>query len=186
MKRFLCGAFVALGLLASGAVSAQQLPEPAGPVVLTITGTVEKANRGPFDPFMDGLLKSHGVTGFQKAATFDVAMLEALGMKSLTVRYPEWPKGYTFEGPLLRDVLKAAGARGSAIRFLGLDGYEPEIPVTDAYNHDAVLAVKADGRYLGIGDRGPVWLVYPRDTDPKLKDMDDAKWLWAGFFMTVE
>ena len=115
-----------------------------------------------------------------------VAMLEALGMKSLTVRYPEWPKGYTFEGPLLRDVLKAAGARGSTIRFLGLDGYEPEIPVTDAHNHDAVLAVKADGRYLGIGDRGPVWLVYPRDTDPKLKDMDDAKWLWAGFFMTVE
>jgi hypothetical protein len=33
---------------------------------------------------------------------------------------------------------------------------------------------------------GPVWLVYPRDTVPALKDMDDSKWLWAGFFMTVE
>ena len=186
MKSRLFGAFVALGLLAAGAASAQHLPEPAGPVVLTIKGSVDKTNRGPFDPFMDGLMNSHGVTGFQKAATFDVAMLEALGMKSLKVRYSDWPKGYTFEGPLLRDVLTAAGARGSTIRFLGLDGYEPEIPVTDAYNHDAVLAVKADGRYLGIGGRGPVWLVYPRDTDPKLKGMDDSKWLWAGFFMTVE
>lgn len=186
MKSRLFGTFIALGLIVSGVVSAQQLPEPSGPVVLTITGTVDKSNRGPFDPFMDALLKSHGVTGFGNAVAFDLPMLEALGMKSLTVRYPEWPKSYTFEGPLLRDVLMAVGSKGSTIRFLGLDGYEPEIPVTDAYDHDAVLAVKVDGRYLGIGDRGPVWLVYPRDTDPKLKGMDDSKWLWAGFYMTVE
>lgn len=185
MRHRLLGAFIALGLLASGAAAAQHLPAPAGPVVLTLAGSVEKSNRGPLDPFMDGLLNSHGVS-FAKAATFDRAMLEALGMKSLTVHYPGWPKGYSFEGPLLRDVLTAAGAKGSTIRFLGLDGYQPEIPVTDAYNHDAVLAIKVDGRPLGIGDRGPVWLVYPRDTDPKLKDMDDAKWLWAGFYMAVE
>lgn len=187
MMRRILGMVLGFGLLLAGAdVQAQELAKPTGPVLLTVSGAVGKTNRGPLDEFRDGLLNSHGI-GFDKAAAFDLAMLEKLGMKSYSLQYPGWPKRYSFEGPLLRDVLAAVGAeKANVIRFLGLDGYEPEIPVKDAMDYDVMLAIKADGNYLGIGDRGPIWLVYPRETTPALKDSDDSKWVWAGFHIAVE
>lgn len=190
MRHFF-GVILGLGLLLAGTAvhdtaQAQDLAKPKGPVLLTVSGAVAKTNRGPSNDFEDGLLNSHGIA-FQKAAAFDLAMLEGLGMKKFSLQYPGWPKRYTFEGPLLRDLLAAVGAeKSSVIRFMGLDGYEPEIPVQDARDYDVMLAIKVDGRYLGIGDRGPIWLVYPRDDVPALKNTDDAKWVWAGFHIAVE
>ncbi|QDO96724.1 molybdopterin-dependent oxidoreductase [Ferrovibrio terrae] len=170
------------------AVSAQaaDLAQPKGPVVLTLHGKIANTNRGALNEFEDAFFK-FGSVSFDKAAQFDLAMLEKLGMTSLTVKYDTWPKAYKFEGPLLADVLKAAGATGQTIKVYALDGYGAEIPVPELRQYGVLLALKADGKYLGLGGRGPTWVVYPRDDKhPALKSHDDAKWVWSALRIEVE
>jgi len=184
MLRHLLIILCVFGLVASA--SAADLEKPKGPVVLTIHGNIANTNRAALNDFEDAFFK-FGNVSFDKAAQFDLAMLEKLGKKKFTVKYDTWPKAYAFEGPLLRDVLKAAGAKGKSVKVYALDGYGAEIPVSDAQQHDVILAVKADGKYLGLGGRGPAWVVYPRDDKhPALKAHDDAKWVWSAVRIEVE
>lgn len=176
---------VIAGLIAAVAAAPAPAQEPTGPVVLTVAGNVAHANRGPVDPFLDGFFEGAQIS-FDKAAAFGVADLEALGLKRLEVRYPDWPRGFVFEGPLLADVLAKAGASGRTVHVQALDGYAADIAMDDVRKYPIMLAVKRDGRYLGIGDRGPAWVVFPRDDHPELQAEDDAKWVWAAYYIHVE
>lgn len=172
-------------LVAPPAPAAGKLAAPAGPVILTVSGKILHANRGALDPFDDAFFKSTGAE-FDKAAAFDRAMLQKLGMHSVTVQYSNWPKPHRIEGPLLADVLKAAGATGKLVTVYALDGYGAKIPMSDLAAWPVVLGLKADGRWLGLGGRGPAWVVYPRDQYPALKDQDDSKWVWSAVRIKVE
>src|SRR3546814_21095595 len=96
--------------------------------------------------------KSSGAE-FDRAAVFDRAMLQKLGMHSVTVQYSTWPKAHPLEGPLLRDVLKAVGATGKTATVYALDGYGAKIPMTDLAAYPGVLALQSDGQGHGIGKR---------------------------------
>ncbi len=158
---------------------------PTGPVIVTVSGEVSATNREAWDEFADAFFNTHDVE-FEKARAFDLSMLEALGMKKLTVSYPEWPGKITFEGPLLSDILNEAGATGSNMVVRALDGYAPEIPMSDIEKYPVILALKANGEYLGLGDRGPAWLVYPRNDYPELAEEDDSKFVWSVYSIEVQ
>ncbi|MEM9278952.1 MAG: hypothetical protein AAGA76_10280 [Pseudomonadota bacterium] len=157
----------------------------AGPAVLTVTGSISKPNRSAADEFADVFFSSHDVD-FEKAAAFDLKALEALGMKTVRASYEDWPKTFTFEGPLLSDVLKAAGATGETLIVRALDGYAPELPMADTEKYPVILALKVDGEYLGLGDRGPSWVIYPRDDYPELAKEDDSKFVWSVYHIEVK
>lgn len=77
----------------------------------------------------------------------------------------------TFEGPLVRDVLKDAGLEpGEKLAFVALNDYAVEIPASELEKYDAILALKADGKWLSRRDKGPIWVIYPMDDHPELQD----------------
>jgi hypothetical protein len=164
---------------------AQSLKAPTGPVILTVTGKIAQTNRGPFNPDNDLLFKNTHVT-FERAASFDLAMIEGLGLRSIQADYPQGGPLHTFEGPLLRDVLKAAGANGSLVKVSALDGYTQEIPMSELEQWPIVLAVKRDGAYLALGGFGPSWVAFPRRDIPALADRNDDKWVWGIVHIAVE
>lgn len=177
---------LALGARPGAPTRAEALPPPAGPVLLTVAGAVENANRGPVDGFTDAFFAYHEIA-FERAAEFDQVALEALGMHETRAHYPNWPGESTFEGPLLADVLKAAGAGGGALRAVALDGYASVIPLADLEKYPMLLALKRDGKYLGLGGRGPAWIVYPREDHAELQAAEDDSGLaWAVFVLVVE
>lgn len=177
---------LALGAAFDTPAGAADLPPPTGPVLVTVAGAVENANRGPVDSFTDGFFAYHEII-FERAAEFDLAALEALGMHETRAHYPNWPGESTFEGPLLADVLAAAGAAGSTLRAVALDGYASDIPLADLETYPVLLALKRDGKYLGLGGRGPAWIVYPREDHAELQAApDDAGLAWAVFVILVE
>lgn len=130
--------------------SAFALDKPTGDVILTIRGHVEHPNTD------------------QGTATFDVAMLEAIAGRTGKMETP-WTKGVTeFSGPLLRNVLEAAGAqKGSKIVLHALNDYSADVPMDDA-SIDTILATRMNGELMSVRDKGPVFLVYPFDLDPSL------------------
>jgi hypothetical protein len=185
MLRRIAIALCAIGLIAIANAEAAQAPAPSGPVILTVSGAIGKANRGPVDPFRDRLLNYHDIT-FDKAMAFTRADLVKLGMHAITVSYPEWPGPHRFEGPLLRDVLAQAGVASGSLHPLGLDGYSAEIPFADLNRYDVILALKMDGHWLGTGGLGPAWILYPYDDVPALHGQDDSKWVWGVFHIAVD
>jgi len=152
-------------------------------VVVTVTGRVGKPNRSPFDSFSDGFFAHYDIS-FGKAHAFSRQDLERLGMHSIVLSYPNWSKPVTFRGPRLAAVLAAAGAAGDKISVQALDGYVAEFPGGFAKNAQVILAIEADGHPLGVGGRGPAWLVFPRDLQPE--KVDDAGLVWAVFHIKVE
>lgn len=137
-------------LLASAltATSALALEAPTGPVVLTVKGKISNTNAGD-------------------TAQFDMAMLEKLKGRKGEMETP-WTEGkVTFEGPLLREVLAAAGATGTSLKVRALNDYAADVPADDA-KLDTILANKLDGKPMSVRDKGPLMLVYPFDLDADL------------------
>jgi hypothetical protein len=75
-----------------------------------------------------------------------------------------------FTGPLLRDVLRAAGAHGTQLRARALNDYRVDIPFDDAQRFDLILARLLDGAPMPVRDRGPLFAVYPFDAQPELRN----------------
>ena len=130
-------------------VPAHALDAPKERVVLTVTGAIDETN-------------SPG------QAEFDLAMLKALPGRSGAMETP-WTEGQTrFEGPLLRSLLKAVGAHGRTLRITALNDYSAEVPIEDATEFDTMLAVAMNGEAMSIRDKGPIFMIYPFDTNPEL------------------
>ena len=136
-----------LGLLAPLAFG---LETRTGKVVLTVSGNVGRPD---------------AQAGFE----FDMAMLEKLPQHSFTTATPWYPAPKTFTGPLLRDVLAAAGARGALLRAVALNDYKTEIPAADADRYDMIVARLLDGKPMLTREKGPLFIVYPFDSHPELR-----------------
>ena len=181
--RIISGLFgLVLGALFAFSATAQPLE---GPVLITVSGNITNPNRGPVDEFHDAFFISQDVE-FEKAKAFDLSSLKALGFHTVTATYEDWPGKLEFEGPLLKDVLDTAGAEGKVIAVKALDGYAPEIEMQDVEKYPVILALKVNGKYLGLGGRGPAWVVYPRDDFDVLKEEDDSKYVWSTYLIEVK
>ena len=102
-------------------------------------------------------------------ASFDLAALDRLPQHRFTTRTP-WDNGpVTFSGPLLRDVLAAVQAQGTQIKATALNDYRISIPVSDAQRFDLMLATRIGGETIPVRTKGPLFIVYPFDTDRQLQ-----------------
>src|SRR5262249_42438221 len=164
--------------------AAANSPSPAGAPILTVVGKISQINRPPFDKLED-LFFAYHERSFAKAYAFDLAMLEALGMKRVTIAYEGWPEPLEVEGPFLRDVLAAAGASEGTVATLALDGFATELSASDLAAEDWIVAIKENGRYLGIGQRGPTWVLYARRDGKMATAEDEQRWPWAVFLIEV-
>jgi hypothetical protein len=135
----------------SAALPALALDKPTQTVVLTLTGRIRMPNQAD-------------------AAHFDMPMLEALPQTSFTTNTPWWTQPRKFTGPLLRDVLAAAGAHGTALRARALNDYRVDIPFDDAQRHDMIIARLLDGKPMAVRDKGPLFIIYPFDARPELRN----------------
>lgn len=126
------------------------LAPPTGPVVLELRGRVQRRNQGD-------------------CACFDMAMLAALPQTSFSAHAPWYAQPHRFTGPLLRELLAAAGAQGSRLQLRALNDYRVELPRDDAERHGPIVARLLDGAPLTVRDKGPLLLIYPFDDDPDLR-----------------
>ncbi len=136
------------------------LAKPSGPVILTVTGHIAQTNA-------------------PGRAEFDRAMLETLGIETLTTT-TSWTDGpQRFEGVRASTLLKAVGAEGTTVEAIALNDYVAEIPIETLRDFPVLLALRQNGEALTTRDKGPVWIVFPRDDYPELNDPRiDIRWVW--------
>lgn len=84
-----------------------------------------------------------------------------------------------FRGVLMRDILDRAQASGDTVTARALNDYVIDIPMDDFHEFDVIAALYMDGIALTPRDKGPVWIVYPRDDHSVLADIRyDMRWVW--------
>lgn len=154
------------------------------PVMLTVYGDISRANRGAPEPGLEPLFERYGMS-FGAARSFTHSGLSAMEQTEITVTYPQGGEPRVFTGPLVRDVLAAAGAEGELAIVSAFDGYQREIPVARLEDHDVILALTRDGEPLAMGGFGPAMLVWPRDTDAALAGQNDDDWVWGVFAIEI-
>lgn len=141
-------------------VGAEPLPQPTGRVILTVTGSLSNNN-------------------VEDEAHFDLQMLQSLPRASIRTT-TVWTEGVQFfEGVLLGEILRAVGASGETVLAFALNDYVVSYPITEFMQYPVVAAFKLNGKYLRIRDKGPIWVVYPRDEHPELQNAAaDHRWIW--------
>lgn len=160
---------VFMAMLAGAQVqTAEPLPAPTGPVILTISGAIE-------------------ITNSPEGAAFDRQMLVDLGLTEITTSTP-WTDGVpVFSGVLGRTVLERVGAVGETILASAINDYTVDVPMTDFTEHDVLLAMDINGEEMHVSDKGPLWIIYPRDADSAVGDRKlHERWVWQLKALKVE
>lgn len=165
---FLLGTLTTFLLNAPLAADESPLSAPSEPVILTIDGNIHHTNVGD-------------------TAQFDTAMLGTLETHTLATETSVTDGVNQFAGFLLRDLLEWVGADGEQIVATALNDYIVEIPLSDFYQYDVLVATHMDGEALTPRDKGPLWIVYPRSDHSELQDIRyDYRWIWQLNELTVE
>ena len=172
--KFTLGSFFRIGLSVvllaalTGVAGAQSLAKPKGLVILSISGNISQHNAGD-------------------VAEFDAAMLDAMTVTQFSTTTPWHKNSVAFAGPSLQSVLTAVGAKGKVLRMQALNDYEIKVPFDDAAEFTPVLARMADGVALTIRTKGPLFMIYPFDSKPKLKnDTYYSRSIWQLRKIVVE
>lgn len=144
-------------------------PATASPALLTVTGAIGRGNRGPLDPALDQLMKKQGLR-FDKGHAFDFAALAALPAVTIRPTLEYDGKAHVLRGPLLSEVLKAAGVRREQGTLLmrAIDGYAPSVSFEDMRRYRFIVATHLDGAPMPVGGLGPLWAVYDADRFPDM------------------
>src|SRR5438105_3226252 len=85
---------------------------------------------------------------------FDKAAFEALGMVTIETKTPWYPGPVKFEGVPLEKLMTIAGANGKTVTAVALNDYSSEIPIDDFSKYHPILAIKRNGEYMPVSDKG--------------------------------
>lgn len=163
LQRFSLAILASVMLCVSAAADERNLAEflpPEGPLVLEVRGAIARANS-------DG------------AAYFDMETLKALPAARLETTTAVTDGVRQFDGFLMRDLLDFISADGSTVTAIALNDYAIDIAVDEFSRFDILVAYEMDGEPLLPSDKGPLWIVYPRDQHAELQDIRyDYRWVW--------
>ncbi len=146
----------------------QSLAPPVGEVLLTVSGSIRNGN-------------APGV------AAFDESALQMLPRHAIETTTAVTDGVRRFDGFLMRDLLDMVGAEGRTVTASALNDYVIDIPMEDFQRFDVLVATHMDGDRLLPRDKGPFWIVYPRDAHDELQDIRyDYRWVWQLIRLEVQ
>lgn len=111
--------------------------------------------------------------------TLSTEQLEKLPFETFATKTP-WTQGLqTFEGPSL-SVL--AGQRALPVEraiVVALNDYMATVPSEDWEQNGAILSIRLNGAPMKVREKGPFWVMYPMDRNPKLQtQMFRTRMVW--------
>lgn len=149
-RLLLAGCALLASVCAPSSFADETAEKPVGKTILVLTGKISHKNAGE---------------GF----AYDMAMLEKLPQHNIDTKTPWHLQTTRFTGPLLRDVLRSAGASGKMLNAAALNDYKTAIPFDDAEKFDMIIAHRMDGKPMPVRNKGPLFIIYPFDDKSELR-----------------
>lgn len=115
----------------------------------------------------DILTIRHQTDGVETESRFSLHDLSELGESGFTTS-TIWTDGeVSFEGVRLATLLEAERITSGRLELFAINDYHVKIPVAEARDSAALIAYRMNGQAMSTRDKGPFWLVYPYDSDPR-------------------
>lgn len=123
-----------------------------------------------------------------KLETFTYEELVAMPQTQVITKNDYIDDPATFSGPRLREILVRYGIESNAeLRLRALNDFSVVVPASDAFDFDVILALLRDGERMSIRDKGPIWVIYPMDDHPELRDDSyNSRLIWQLESISVE
>ncbi len=115
------------------------------------------------------------VTGLQVTAsssqpdtvTLSLEALDTLEQAAFTTT-TIWTDGETrFSGVPLKALLAHLGAQGRSVEMVALNDYAVTMPIAELEDGAPIVATRMNGETMSVRDKGPYWVVFPYDSNPK-------------------
>lgn len=123
--------------------------QPAGPLILTVSGELQCCPTG--------------------TAYFDLERLDALAQTTVTTLTPWTETSDRYSGVRLSELLQALGAKGKTISATALNDYSTQFSTAALLQYPVILATRRNDQTMRIRDKGPIWIIYPLDDHPQLR-----------------
>ncbi len=160
LAKSIAGIVAVLVLVLSNHLKAENLPAPAGEVLLTITGTIDKPNVG-------------------SDIQLDMALLESFPVVEFTTDTPWDNEPQHFEGVRVNVLLDAIGANSRQFVAVGLDDYKFTVSDLDFDQYPIIIAYRQNGHPISVRKLGPLRIMMPFDDFPELlTQQNESRSVW--------
>ncbi len=96
---------------------------------------------------------------------FDAEMLGALPQTTFRTSTIWTSNVHSYTGVALNDFIAALQVTPTHLQAIAINDYSMSIPVSDVVAGGPILAYLSDGKPMSLRDKGPVWLIYPFDSN---------------------
>lgn len=96
----------------------------------------------------------------------DLAALPQISFTTTTIWTTE---AAVFSGPSLAAVLDSLGAEGASLSMIAVNDYKVEMPWAMMEQDTPIIANRINGEPFSIRDKGPLWVVFPYDSDARFQ-----------------
>lgn len=111
------------------------------------------------------------VTTPEETASFSMEELLEMPQTTVVTKNDYVDETTEFQGPRLSTLLERFEIdRSETLKMVALNDFAAELPASDAYDYEVILAVLRDGEEMSVRDKGPIWVIYPMDDHPELQD----------------
>jgi hypothetical protein len=99
-----------------------------------------------------------------------------------------WTNGTTeFSGVSLKTLLGHLSATGTTLEMAALNDYAVSMPLTELEDSVPIVATRMNGEIMSARDKGPFWVVYPYDNNPRYRtETNFTRSIWQLRSLQVE
>lgn len=162
--------FVYTTLTKAALTAGDAIPLPSEEAIITVTGKIGTSNQ-------DGNI------------VMDIPTIESLGLVEYTVSVdPFADREIVYEGVLMNDLLDLwqIDADATILKMTALNDYQVDVPLELIREYPVVFALKTDGEYMSIAEKGPAMLVFPYDHFEFEQPGTNQYWIWQIKSIDVE
>jgi len=136
---------------------------------LSVMGTASFAAEDFDDPAAKVIAVRHGEGRTTVFSRDDLASLKQTRFETMAP-WIETPS--VFEGPSIAELMRAIAPREEfdQVEISALDSYFVSAKVPHLVDDGAILAIRTDGAFMPVAEKGPVLLIFPFDDRPGLND----------------
>ena len=158
-------------VISEGSLTAGEvIPSPEQEAILTVSGNIKTTNQ-------------------DDTIVMDIPTIESAGLVEYTISVdPFADREIVYQGVLMNDLLDLWQVEEDAttLKMTALNDYQVDVPLELVRDYPVIFALKADGEYMSIADKGPAMLVFPYDHFEFEQPGTNRYWIWQIKSIDVE
>lgn len=95
-------------------------------------------------------------------------------------------RGTSFLGVSTQKLLETLNRPKNSLKVYALNDYWAEIPTNDIDKYNPVFAIKKNGDWMRVRDKGPIWVIYPlTEFDQLDNEVLHSRMIWQANHVEV-